>query len=312
MLSRRDPLGNELSSGESDLRRALRATAHVSWSVATLGHRWKYLSSDKDKTLRKRMENFIFLNFTVNSWLNATGFRYKDIDPRLTSIMKNYFVYVAAADRFLDSPENRDRSMKFNKDSEIRETRKRFFESIRLLDNAKQKEIRTLFTVDAEVMMRAINEHRNIRSLSDAEELRMGTSGVVVGSHIRLLNTIYSVPTERARVIEDAYMNLGMVAQVQDDLLDLKDDMAKGIDENLIYQILLQNPGELKQVKELLERERISYKRLVRNAPVTAREAKKMQDKYVQRITDPEILDRLDSALYLRELERNLVYVIGI
>ena len=103
-----------------------------------------------------------------------------------------------------------------------------------------------------------------------------------------------------------------MVAQVQDDLLDLKDDMAKGIDENLIYQILLQNPGELKQVKELLERERISYKRLVRNAPVTAREAKKMQDKYVQRITDPEILDRLDSALYLRELERNLVYVIGI
>jgi hypothetical protein len=292
----------------------LRTTADISWAVATLGTRWKYLSSDRDRAVRKRIEHGIFLNFTINSWLKAAGLRYRDINPRLTSIMKNYFTYITAVDEFIDQPGNRgDRLMRFSADDEIKEMEKRFLESLLMLDKEKQEKARALFAADVETMTSAIMKYQKINGLADAEELRLGTSGTVVKSHIRLLNIIYSVPEERAKVIEDAYMNLGMVAQVQDDLLDLEDDMKRGIDENLIRCLFLRNPDELGRVRELLDSgTKMNYRRLVRRAPATAKAARELQEKYVRRITDSDALRRLDPALYLRELERDLIYIIGI
>lgn len=292
-----------LSETRRSLRCALLTWADVSRTMATVPLRWDYLFSGRDKAVEKRFEHCLFLNFVVNSWLGAAGIRYGDIGPEHISIMRNYFTYITAVDEFIDAPENRARMMEFSKDKEIRGLRKEFFVSILALDEGKQREMRRLFTTDTGIMMSAVMKYRDVRSLGDAEDLRMGTSGVVVRTHIKILDIAYSVPKERARMIEDAYMNLGMAAQVHDDLYDLKEDMAAGTEENLVYQILLKNPDELERVKGLLKKkERIRYSRLVEHAPVSAAEAKRLQDKYVQRIPSSDVLRHLDSTIYIREL----------
>ena len=295
--------GNSHSKTMRFLRCTLLTVADLNRALADVPLRWKCLSSDKDKGIGKRIENSLFLNFVVNSWLGATGLRSGDIDLEPTSIMKYYFAYIGAVDGFIDAPENRNDLTGFRGDGEVRGFRRRFFESIQCLDEDKQRSIRRLFTEDTGVMMSAIVKYGKIDSLEDAEALRIGTSGVVVRTHIRLLDIIYGVPEERAKVIEDAYLNLGMEAQVHDDLLDLKEDMENGIDENLVYQILLKNPDEMRRVRKLLEtRKQIWYGRLVEQAPASAAEVKGLQDKYIGRIP-AELLKRLESTVFIRELK---------
>lgn len=291
------------SRREMTLRLATRAVVDVSRAALTMPFR-SYLFSSKYGSLEKNIGYAVSTNFIINAWFDATGIEQVEADIRLTSILKDYLAYILTVDRFLDDPENKDRLMGFSKDKEVRELRKRFFASIRALDEEKQGKIRALFSADTGAMMNSIMEHRKVRSLSDAEELRKGTSGLVVRSLVRLVSTIYSAPEERAKVVEDAYVDIfGMVSQVHDDLEDLGEDRVRGIGENLIYQILRQNPDELERVRKLLdEGKRMNYNRLAKYAPVTAMEAKKLQDKYIKRIPPSNVFDQLDLIIYALEL----------
>lgn len=271
--------------------------------VAELPFRWKRMSLKKELPLPTKIGYGLMLNAVTDMWLVTSGVGRKRMDFNALIVVKHYIGYMNTMDDYLDETENKPSVMRFRKGDELWERRKALFGSIGQYDMPLQKGLKRVITVSAFSMMQAIvrSRARGISTLDDALYLREMTAGEICKSTAEIYNLINSVPPDRARSIEEAYWNVGMVLQVHDDVGDIVKDDKEGHPENLVLQILNRRPDEKARLMEALGggKKKCTFSRIVKHAPETAREALALQDHYMAAIPDAGGFERIKCLLDL-------------
>jgi len=141
---------------------------------------------------------------------------------------------------------------------------------------------------------------KGVSDLDDALYLREKTAGEICRVTAEIFNLIHGVPPEKARAVEEAYWNVGMVLQVHDDVGDVVKDAKEGHYENLVLQMLNERPDEKARLMEALaSKNRCTYSMIVKHAPETARAALELQDHYRAAIPETGGFERIKCLLDL-------------
>lgn len=281
----------------------LRSASHVVHSAITLPLRWNLIETGNKTPIKYLLPERYFYNFFTNSWLAAAGLKGKNLHPQSIKILKNYWDYLIAIDKYIDNPANRATPLSGLRNEQIRSARKRFFDSLSPLDARIKKRISGVFSESTDTMADAIaNRNGGINNLDDAMNLVSNTSAVMTSSAVAMLNIIHGLPERKARKIENAYAAYAMANQFQDDLYDLKRDKKTNNIENGIYQVLRQYPKELEQVGRILQNcKKVDYGILQKHAPQTAAKVRDLRRGYLSQIPPSREFDYLRSLERLRE-----------
>jgi len=270
--------------------------------VVELPFRWKSLGLKKELPLPTKLGYGLMLNAVTDMWLLTSGVDRKSLDPNSLTVVKNFIGYMNTMDDYLDDPGNKHSVMRFGKGDELWERRKELFRSIGQYDESLQKKLKRVITALAFTMMGAVVRSRDkgVSDLDDALYLREKTAGEICRVTAEIFNLIHGVPPEKARAVEEAYWNVGMVLQVHDDVGDVVKDAKEGHYENLVLQILNERPDEKARLMEALaSKNRCTYSMIVKHAPETARAALELQDHYRAAIPETGGFERIKCLLDL-------------
>jgi hypothetical protein len=267
-----------------------------------LPFRWKSLGLKKELPLPTKLGYGLMLNAVTDMWLLTSGVGRKSMDLNSVTVVKNYIGFMNTMDDYLDDPEKRHAVMRFCKGDELWGRRKDIFLSIGQYDESLQKKLKRVISASAFAMLDAVvrSRKRGVSSLDDALYLREKTAGEICRATAEIFNLVHGVPPAKARAIEEAYWNVGMVLQVHDDVGDVCKDEKEGHPENLVLQMLNERPDEKARLMEALAgKKNCSYGRMVKHAPETARAARDLQDRYLAAIPEAGGFERIRCLIDL-------------
>lgn len=272
--------------------------------VVELPLRWKSLDLKKELPLNTKLGYGLMLNAVTDMWLLTSGVDRKYMDLNSLTVVKNFIGYVNTMDDYIDAddPENQHSAMRFGKGDELWERRKELFRSIGQYDESLQKKLKRVISASFYTMTGAmvISRDRGVSNLDDALYLREKTAGEMSRATAEIFNLIHGVPPAKARAVEEAYRNVGMILQVHDDVGDVGKDAKKGLCENLVLQILDERPDEKTRLMEaLVGKNNCAYCTLVKYAPETARVARDLQDSYRAAIPETGGFERIKCLINL-------------
>lgn len=306
--------GGMNASGDSMPERRIGPVTYLRTAVDLVGYvvelpfRWKTMDLKPHLPVQTKLGYGLMLNAITDMWLLTSGVSRKDLDPNSITVVKHFIGYLNTMDDFLDDPRNKQRtSLRFTRGDELWERRKELFGSIERYDSALQKKIKRAISASTYTMLSAMAKFRRhgISDLDGALSIRENTAGEICRVTAELFNVIHDVPPARAKAIEEAYWNVGMVLQVHDDVGDLGLDARGGFYENLVLQLLNQRPGEkARLITALANKKRCTFSAIARHAPETAKAARELQDRYMVLIPGTggfeRILCLLDLSVSLR------------
>ncbi len=308
--------------GSDPISKKLMALIPYLWTVSDIvgfaveiPFRWKSLDLKKELPPGTKLGYGFMLNAITDMWLLTSGVDRKHMDLNAVTVVKNYIGYFNTMDDYLDDPDNRQSVLRFGKGDELWERRKALFRSIGQYDESTQKKLKHVISASAYVMMGAVvrSTAKGISGLDDALYLRESTAGEMCTATAKLFNLIHRVPPEKARAIEEAYRNVGMILQIYDDAGDVRIDAQDGLRENLVLQMLDERPDEKARLMEALAgKKRCAYSTLVKHAPETARMAGDLQDRYMAAIPETDGFDRIKRLISLSASLRRQPAVVGV
>lgn len=270
--------------------------------VVRLPFRWKSLGLKKELPLPTKLGYGLMLNAITDMWLLTSGVDRKSMDFNSLTIVKNYIGFLNTMDDYLDEPENKHPVLRFHKGDELWERRKELFGSIAQYDESLKKKLKRAISASAFSLLDVIIRSRDkgISDLDDALYLREKTAGEICRVTAEIFNLIHGVSPEKARAVEVAFWNVGMVLQVHDDVGDVIKDVKESHYENLVLQILNKRPEEKARLMEALAgKKSCTYSKIVKHAPETARAALELQDRYMTAIPDTGGFERIKCLLDL-------------
>jgi len=280
----------------------LRTAVDMIGFVIELPFRWKSLDLKPHLPVQTKIGYGLMLNAITDMWLLTSGIDRKDMDYNSITVVKHFIGYLNTMDDFLDDPKNKHLTMRFNKGDELWERRKELFGSIAHYDVSLQKKIKTAISASTFSMLGAMAKFKKhgASDLDGALFIRENTAGEICRATAELFNIINKVPQNKAKAIEDAYWDVGMVLQVHDDVGDIGRDDKGGFCENLVLQLLNQRPGEKARLMEVLaNKKNCAYSTLARHAPETFRAARDLQDSYLDSIPDTGGFERIKCLIDL-------------
>lgn len=264
--------------------------------VVELPFRWKTLGLKPHLPVHTKIGYGLMLNAVTDMWLCTSGVKRKNLDPNSITVVKHFIGYMNTMDDLLDNPANKLTVLRFHKGDELWERRKELFGSIQHYDVSLQQNIKRTISASTYTMLGAMaNFKKNgISDLDDALSIRENTAGEICRVTAELFNVIHGVPPAKAKAIEDAYWNIGLVLQVHDDVGDVGKDAKEGLYENLVLQILDQRPDEKSRLMEALaNKKRCGFSTIQKHAPETAKAARDLQDHYLAAIPETGGFERI-------------------
>lgn len=278
----------------------LRTAADMIGFVVELPFRWKSLDLKPGLPVLRKLGYGLMLNAVTDMWLLTSGVGRENFDPHSITVVKNFIGYLNIVDDFFDDPKNKHAVFRFSKGHELFERRKQLFASIEKYDPAMQKKLKRTISGSAYKLMGAMARFwdRGVSNLNDALYIRENTAGEICRATAELFNVIHEVPPDKAKAIEEAYWNVGMVLQVHDDVGDVGKDAKEGLNENLVLQILNERPDEKARLIEALTvKNKCTFSKLTIHAPETAMAARDLQDSYLAAIPDTCGFERIKSLI---------------
>lgn len=293
---------------ESNLKKPIAIVPYL-WTafdmagfVAELPFRWKSLGLKKELPLPTKLGYGLMLNAVTDMWLLTSGVGRKSIDLNSVTVVKNYIGFMNTMDDYLDDPKNKGSVLRFGKGDELWGRRKDLFGSIGQYDGSLQKKLKRVISASAFAMLGAVvrSGERGVSDLDDALYLREKTAGEICRATAEIFNLINGVPPAKARAIEEAYWNVGMVLQVHDDVGDVCKDDKEGHYENLVLQMLNERPDEKARLMAALAgKKNCAYSTLTRHAPGAAKAARDLQDRYLAAIPEAGGFERIRCLIDL-------------
>ncbi|CAJ38217.1 hypothetical protein RM2 [Methanocella arvoryzae MRE50] len=273
--------------------------------VVELPLRWKTMDLKPYLPIYTKIGYGIMLNAITDLWLLTSGVDRKKFDPGSIVVVKHFIGYMNTMDDYLDAPENKHKqrpSLRFTKGDELWERRKEMFGSIEHYDVPRQKKIKRAICASADRLLSAFVRFRSLNAIGfdDALHIREETAGELCRVTAELFNVIHDVPSDRARAVETAFWNVGMVLQVHDDVGDICKDDREGFGENMVLQLLNQRPEEKARLMgAIAHKKNCPFSKIERYAPETARAARELQDRYMAAIPDTGGFERIRCLLDL-------------
>ncbi|WP_424357032.1 hypothetical protein [Methanocella sp. MCL-LM] len=270
--------------------------------VIELPLRWNYLALKPHLPIHTKLGYGLMLNAITDMWLLTVGLNRKDLNPASITVVKNYIGFLNTMDDYLDDIDDRPTTLRFKKGDELWERRKELFESVRQFDPQVQKKLKRTISASTFTMLGAMAKFKKsgASDLAGALFIREATAGEICRATAELFNVIHEVPVDKAKAVEAAFWNVGMVLQVHDDVGDILKDEREGFSENLVLQILNRRPVEKARLMQALARRKgCGYGTLVRLAPETAREARVLQERYLAAIPESGGFERIRCLLNL-------------